>query len=284
MGLQRSTSHRRVGRRFRKRSKRPINKRTFSQPSVGKVREHPKVLGLPLRPSVHFVLGESVDWLLAKRLGMQHDSIACFLVPSLGTSRGRARNQPGFWSSRYLDFRRERPNRSDPPWVSMRLPISLRKLKPIPIVRERHVRLPIHYERIARAWLTGIIAFSDSFTMPDLQKYVGRMSNSSLTFVRTPSRAVVHGFVKACINGAVKYINIFGSAVNRNLSEDPLLKTVLRTGMFQHTRAKAKFKRTPGNINLGPDGNMSYEEFSRHVQGHLDDEDPVMESQSLRLP
>jgi len=121
----------------------------------------------------------------------------------------------------YLARKIETASRTKSLWRKMLLPPSLRRLP-----EESSGKFSLRDIRTARIWLTGLIAFRiEDFWLPILQYYVGKMSETSITFVRTPPRWVVQRFISAVLRGSVRYINIYGPARRGNLT-DPLLQRV----------------------------------------------------------
>jgi hypothetical protein len=117
------------------------------------------------------------------------------------------------------------PDPHDPPWKKFALFANIRRMEDVPqhIAEENPVNL--RNEGDARAWLSGIVGFKlhPLICMPEIQRYVGRMSNSSFCFVRRPPKFILRAFVSACMQGRVEYFNIFGS-VRLNFSSDPLFQ------------------------------------------------------------
>lgn len=158
------------------------------------------------------MLGDVVDPVLAKRLPRQ-DLILRDLLLAPG-ERDVGERVPN-----YLARKRETANRTKRPWRKALLPPSLRRLP-----EEISGKYSLRDIRTARVWLTGLIAFRiEDFWLPTLQYYVGKMSLTSATFVRTPPRWVVQRFISAVLRGQVRYLNWFGPASGGNL-QDPLLQ------------------------------------------------------------
>jgi hypothetical protein len=179
------------------------------------------LLGRDLNRRVRNVFGKSVDSLLARRLAKQDLSLVQFLVPSVVKDRVPALER---YRSR-MKVRNDPPSNTDPPWRKFATTANIRRMKDLPKRNAEENPVDLRTEEDARAWLSGIVGFkmTSEICMPTIQRYVGRMSNSSFCFVRRPPKVILRAFLSACIQGRVEYFNIFGS-VRSNLSTDPLFQ------------------------------------------------------------
>lgn len=174
---------------------------------------HPEYFGLKVNPTVRNVLGDTVDAVLAKRLITQGEPLRDLIL-----AKGE-RDTGNRIPEKCLARKKETVKRTNVLWRKMLLPPSLRRLP-----EETSGTFDLRVIRDARIWLKGLVAFRiEDFWLPTLQFYVGKMTESSLTFVRTPPRWVVQRFISAVLRGQVRYISIYGPARRGNLS-DPLLQ------------------------------------------------------------
>lgn len=204
-----------------------------------------RYVGLKVHPRARNVLGTSVDGLLAKRLGSQSLTIKSMILDN--TERLTKDHRKGLFNGCENDLaHRTKGQDRNIPWTKALLPVSFRRLVHLGTqkwdpgsakqLKRDWVRFGPNMPKRARgkhalydatsatAWLSGIVAFHvDDYWTATLHKYVGRMSNSSLCFVKTPTRSILREFVSRAIQGKIRYVNIFGSANSKNLELDPLL-------------------------------------------------------------
>lgn len=174
-----------------------------------------KFFGCATNPKVRNVLGPVVDDVLAKRLKTQNIILRDLLLDRT-INPGRNASDKGL--SRCVERKRENPLPTHGLWGSMLLPAPFRRLPEV-----SSGKLDLRAIRNGRVWLAGLIAFrEEDFDQPTLQKYVGRMSRTSLTFVRTPPRWMVQRFISGALSGKIRYVSVFGR-IGR-VSTDPLFQ------------------------------------------------------------
>lgn len=212
---------------LRKQREAPLG-RGRKQERSGSVKGDPTgiLLGAPILATARNVLGNSVDRILAKRLPKQPDSVVGLVLDKVRRTRFLRCNSGKF------SVRKEPIDRAVP-WTRTLLPVQIRRLewpRNAGTQRSPCVETTLRDINVARAWLSGVVAFhADDFWAPDLRKYVGRLSNSAFCFVRTPTRDIVRRFISLAIQNKIRYINYLGSIHRKELLMDPLLAIYYRS-------------------------------------------------------
>jgi hypothetical protein len=273
-------SHPRQSRETRPRKRAGIGAATTFKVRRGKGGQHPSdsFVGMDLNPRVRNVLGPKVDPLLSKRIGKQTKPVACFLLPSLAKKSVQERLDYRIESD--LKVRKEPAKRSDPPWRSFITTPNARRLSNLR--NEDAPLVDFRKESHARAWLSGIIAFKMNAELwyPELQRYVGRMSNSSYTFVRDPPKVILRRFIGSCLKGRTEYVNVFGSIRSKFLRFDPLFNITLNEwetryavpkrsrNVIEHIQHICAGRRLTVTVNLHP--NMPQGAWAEYPVGNSD--------------